>query len=334
MQEREIDREAAEWLVRLDDIERSVDVKEQREWITWLQRSPRHVQSYFDMATLSQSVDQVPPQGRARVRQMLSAHRSQAASLSGMRFLREDNERRPGTRLWLAAAAAVICMTTAAIWFAATRHDYSAGVGQQVAYELADGSSMLLNTRSHARVSISERERVIELDGEALFTVAHEAARPFIVRTRSAIARAVGTQFNVYAQDNGATKVSVVEGVVQVAPVASASEVHAPPLLLSAGEEAEVRSYQVARRPSQSVAASVAWQKKTLVFENATLEEVAMQFNRYNVVQFSIAPEIGAKRRLSGTFDPLRPEYFRAYLEKDDSLGVTEKDDVVRVMRR
>src|SRR6202022_1799289 len=61
-------------------------------------------------------------------------------------------------------------------------------------------------------------------EGEALFEVEHDQKRPFIVLTPSARVRAVGTRFNVYEHPEGAptggnaTTVSVLDGVVQIAP--------------------------------------------------------------------------------------------------------------------
>jgi transmembrane sensor len=105
-------------------------------------------------------------------------------------------------------------------------------------------------------------------------------------------------------------------------------------MLISAGQEVEVREEKIDRPPVPRVSTAVAWRKKTLVFEDAPLDQVAAEFNRYNTMRFEIAPAVGAQRRLSGTFDPLRPEYFQAYLEKDGTLSVREEDGVVRVRRR
>jgi transmembrane sensor len=316
--ERDIEREAAEWLALLDDAGRSVDAREQREWMDWLRRSPRHVQAYLDVANVSQMVDEVPPVGRARLRAMLASHRAQP----------RPTWRRPASR-WMLAAAAMACIVAGAAWFAMSPSRYSTGVGEQVRYQLADGSSMLLNTRSRARVSMNERERLVELDGEALFTVVADKARPFRVRTLNTVAQAIGTRFNVYVQESGATKVSVVEGAVKISAISA--DVGVEPLLLSAGQEAEVRKSRVSLAPVPKVSASVAWKNGMLVFEDATIGEVAAQFNRYNELQFSMAPEVAGRRRLSGTFDPGRPENFRAFLERDRSLAVGEAGGVVQV---
>lgn len=331
-QQRDIDLEAALWLVRLDDVQRSADAKEQQEWIAWLQRSPQHVQAYFDMANLSQSVDEMPPQARQRVRELLAANRANNSWAYDARLLAEDNAIKFSRRHWLITAAAATLVTAIALWWTADRHQYDAGVGQQLTYTLEDGSSMVLNTRSRARVSMNERERMIELEGEALFTVARDANRPFLVRTRNAVTRAVGTQFNVYQHADDATRISVVEGAVSV--TSSASPTDSDAVLVSAGQQVEVHAGAVAKQTNADVAAAVAWRKKLLVFEDATLREVAAQFNRYNAVQFTIGPEVNDEHRLSGTFDPARPELFQTYLEKDEALQVRVRGDSVQISTR
>src|SRR5262249_41966887 len=50
--------------------------------------------------------------------------------------------------------------------------------------------------------------------GEALFDVAHDTARPFVVEARGMSARAVGTRFAVRGDANGPGEVFVQEGRV------------------------------------------------------------------------------------------------------------------------
>lgn len=321
MEREDIDRDAADWLVRLDDVDRPTDLRSQQEWMSWLRRSPQHLRAYFEVAHVSQMVDEVSPVGRARLRAMVAGNRARA------RHEGSRKQWRFGTRL--AAAAAVACVAAGSLWLVPSSPRYATGVGEQVSYRLPDGSSMLLNTRSRARVSMNERERVIELEGEGLFTVAPEPGRPFLVRTSSAVAQAIGTRFNVYEREDGTTKVSVIEGAVTVSPASAGTTDQ--PLLLAAGQEAEAGGNRVAFARSPQVAASVAWKSRTLVFEDVPIAEVAAQFNRYNPVAFAIAPELGRARRLSGTFDPGHPEHFRAFLERDRSLSVRERDGVVYV---
>jgi transmembrane sensor len=80
-----------------------------------------------------------------------------------------------------------------------------------------------LNARSKLRVEFSKNERRVELlDGQALFQVAKDKNRPFIVASGEATVRAVGTQFDVYRKDSGTT-VTVLEGRVAVYSTAYAA---------------------------------------------------------------------------------------------------------------
>jgi transmembrane sensor len=73
-----------------------------------------------------------------------------------------------------------------------------------------------LNARSRLRVEFTNGERRVELfEGQALFQVAKDKNRPFIVASDAATVRAVGTQFDVNRKASGTT-VTVLEGRVAV----------------------------------------------------------------------------------------------------------------------
>src|SRR5690606_22885018 len=106
---------------------------------------------------------------------------------------------------------------------------YHTRLGEQRSFKLDDGSILYLNTQSRARVDYSGAARDVHLiEGEALFIVARDSARPFRVHAGEATIQAVGTQFNVYRRAD-ATLVSVVDGRVRIsASDAAPSKAAAP----------------------------------------------------------------------------------------------------------
>lgn len=122
-------------------------------------------------------------------------------------------------RRWPALALAACFLVAAAFigtWLYLAPGTYTTGIGEQRAVILADGSVVELNARTRLRVHLSGTERRVELlEGQALFHVAKDAQRPFIVRSADMVVRAVGTQFDVYRKRAG-TIVTVVEGRVVV----------------------------------------------------------------------------------------------------------------------
>ncbi len=175
---------------------------------------------------------------------------------------------------------------------------YTTQIGERRSIALADGSTIDLNARSTLRVNFSKTERNVELiDGQALFEVAKDKARPFIVRSGETVVRAVGTQFDVYHKKEGTT-VTVIEGSVAVLTssrlsgvnhnTSSADETPGPSipdhgavqnrdlvgkvdanraLLLSAGERVTVRNQTMSAPEPADVAAVTAWVQHRLVFD-------------------------------------------------------------------
>ena len=221
---------------------------------------------------------------------------------------------RPVRRTWRAAAALFLALGIGIVaWY--TAHlppTYITGIGEQRSISLEDGSLVELNARSRLRVRFTEKLRSVELlEGQALFTVAKNAARPFVVTTSNTSVRAVGTQFDVYRKHTGTT-VTVVEGRVAVNPTQKAPRSSVEQqrmqnssraardvqraqqeLLVAAGEQVTVTPVKVARPAPVDTAVVTAWTEKRLIFESTPLSEVVEEFNRYNRRQLVIRdPEL------------------------------------------
>jgi len=88
--------------------------------------------------------------------------------------------------------------------------------GEQAHYKLDDGSEVILNTGTEIRVEYSDAQRKITLErGEALFDVAPDKNRPFIVYAGIGEVKALGTKFTVRKKEDLVT-VALLEGEVKV----------------------------------------------------------------------------------------------------------------------
>jgi transmembrane sensor len=235
---------------------------------------------------------------------------------------------------WPTARLAALAMVAlcAGVWHLAalSPSDYVSGTGERRVIHLDDGSTVTLNTQSRMRVWLSHQRRDIELvDGEALFTVAHDAGRPFRVHVGHTVVEAVGTEFSVYRGQHG-TKVAVVEGRVKIfayqspAPLilnpnavawtdvgAADFQRPPPPIPVSAREEAQVSGesgssapFDVERRNVSALELEhhLAWVNGQLIFDNATLAETVEEFNRYNRRKLKISDPTLAQLRIGGAF--------------------------------
>lgn len=259
---------------------------------------------------------------------------------------------------WMLAASIVLASLLGAVLYVQAKQGiYSAGIGEQRTVQLEDGSTVELNSRSKVRVRYSEHRRNVELlSGQALFSVSHDAQRPFIVTTDRTQVRAVGTQFDVYRKSTGIV-VTVVEGRVAVIPDNATRsnepiELSEPPspsdtlaratplslnkgeLLLAAGEELTVSPVVVSKPKATNVAKAIAWTQRRLVFEASTLGEVIEEFNRYNTRQLSLKDPTLDHFPITAAFSSPNPSSLIRFLRTQPDLDVEETPHEILISRR
>jgi ferric-dicitrate binding protein FerR (iron transport regulator) len=219
-----ISEEAATWLLRLQEED---SPQTRAEFDKWIRQGPGHLQEFLLAQMMFAELDRLdstfdPGSFNATDGSVVEFPR--AAEGRGDELLEREEETPKQRRkwVWVSALAASLILAVGlmmAPWPLGSQI-YSTKIGSQEAIKLDDGSVIYLNTSSKAQVHFSKNLREVRLlEGEALFTVAHDAGRPFIVVTDTARVRAIGTQFNVYRTGTDATRVSVIDGVVQVTAV-------------------------------------------------------------------------------------------------------------------
>lgn len=182
------------------------------------------------------------------------------------------------------------------------------GVGEQREIPLADGSRLTLNTDSRVVVAYRDDRRQLRLlDGQALFEVAPDATRPFVVTAGERSITALGTVFDVRYSSHRLA-VTLLEGRVQVEDAASA-EIHAgdmhhaEPRVLAPGEQllavkAGPASHEQVHTPDLN--RTVAWRGGQLIFRDDRLVDAIAEINRYSHRQLRLADPALAQLRVSG----------------------------------
>lgn len=238
---------------------------------------------------------------------------------------------RSSAHRWRFAAALVVLGVGAGTWFAFFAPlTYVTAISEQRSIELEDGSMVELNSRSKVAVHFSSHERDITLvSGQALFRVAKDPSRPFIVTSDGTRVRAVGTQFDVYKKDFG-TIVTVLEGRVAILP--SLAQTASTPLC--AGEQVTVRSNSVQRMEHPNVGGATAWTAHKLIFVSASLAEVVEEFNRYNRRPLVIEGPGLDTFHLSGVFSSTDPGSLIQFLRDRPGLRVVETPTEVRIEKK
>ena len=312
-----IEEAASAWVVQVD---RGLSSSEQAALDAWVSADPRHLGALARAQALWLQAD------RAHIYRSAKSARGKGPSALKWRV--------PARWVW---AASVVMTVAFAIYgwqsYAATH--ISTNIGEIRHIPLADGSSVTLNTHSQVSVEYSKSTRIVRLDrGEALFDVAHDVTRPFIVEAGTVRVRAVGTEFVVRRNGQSDAQVTVARGAVDVWREMTTPE---PSVRLAAGLRTIATPVTVAipqRLSDSEVARSIAWQDGILDLDGRTLAEAAAEFNRYNRETVIISDPSLANRKVVGRFHTSDPKGFAAAAAAMlDAHVRTESDHIVLELR-
>ena len=273
----EINALAAAWVVRMD---RDDDPATAEALSDWLAGDRRRRGAYLRAQAMWRGVDasrptEVEPEPLRRTSRRYLLGGGLATAAAGVAAV-----------LWLGGGAGAT---------------FETGVGQQKRETLADGSVILLNTASQSRIDLQRARRLVDLKrGEALFSVAHDKARPFIVSAGSIRVEAVGTAFAVRRREGG-VEVIVTQGRVRAWSERSPGRF----ISIDAGHRtylSDATGVADAVLRSDGIDEALAWKRGMIALDGMTLVEAAAEFNRYNRRQVAV-DERFAEKRLVGWFD-------------------------------
>ncbi|RKP47179.1 FecR family protein [Pararobbsia silviterrae] len=250
----------------------------------WRTRSPEHAQAWDRAQRVLDMFANVPaPIGSVAIRQLPSGRRRTVVRGLGM--------------VALMAPTAWLVGRTAAWrdWNA----DIRTATGERKTVTLADGTQLVLNTRSAVDVRFSSTERRLRLiEGELLATTGPDTQaaryRPFIVETPQGDAQALGTRYTVRLIGEHA-RVSVFEGRVAVRPLDGGAQ-----RVIDTGMQADFSSTAVSA-PHPASASAALWERGMYVANDQRLADVLDELSRYRAGAIHCASSV-ANLRVSGAF--------------------------------
>jgi transmembrane sensor len=160
---------------------------------------------------------------------------------------------------------------------------------------LEDGTQVSINTATRLIVRYGRNERRVQLDsGEALFDVARDTARPFLVTVGDREVRALGTSFLI-RRDQERIAVTLVEGKVAVGSAGKSVDILKP------GERMIFATHKRPQLDRPQLEKLTAWQQGLVNIDNMTLAEAVTEMNRYSALKLVVEGP-AADIRMSGVF--------------------------------
>lgn len=316
--EQSLREQAIAWHVRL-----SSDAAVEGDWLAfeaWLGEAPAHLEAYEAVEAFWSELSDLPAPIEA------------AGNVTPLR-------RRPARApiaAWATGLAASLVVVAAAGYgltdIGAPAQTYRTGHGERRDVALADGSHVILNGDSTLTVRLGRRTRRVEMaQAQAVFDVAKDPSRPFLITAGERQVRVVGTRFNVLNRD-GAVQVTVQRGIVEVRPSATPK---APPLArLTAGQtlsHAPGAARDTVGRTDPETA--LAWVDGRLVFRQQRLADVVEALNRYATTPIVVADD-ARDLPVTATLVIDRDEVMAQRLCEFLPLSLERRGGVLRLVRR
>lgn len=275
--------EAADWVVRLQTADLTED--QALAFDAWLGASDDNARAYDAALGVMFEVEASAP----RI----------AFDLRRLPVPRPANSR----RAWIAAggmaAAATVALAIMPVsLLSAPPQTYTTAKGEHRTVTLADGTKVDLNAGTRMTVTLARHERRVSMpEGEAVFDVASDHSRPFLIAAGDRTVRVVGTRFDVRRRE-GQLSVTVDRGVVEVRPSEDARG-HA--FRLHPGQRLDhIEGAADARVRAVEPADVYAWRTGRLIYRDQPLGDVVADLNQQYARQITLDDPALAATRFSG----------------------------------
>lgn len=310
--------EAAHWLVVLD--EPRVSRQDIDAFQAWLAADETHKRAYDAVSATADKIDAVL-----------------ATELVG----HEIGHRRTRVPVRPIAIAALSAAAALALFIISTLSPlrdeagavYATAPEQERLLQLSDGTTIEMAPGARLRASFEGDERRVRFEeGVALFSVAHDASRPFVVMTKFGEIRVLGTSFVVRLGPDAAIT-TVLSGRVE----ARREMLFSPDNSVAASADQEIELGGGA--PIVSVLAPDAldrrlvWRERMVALDGQSLREAAAEVTRFSGVRFAFADTATAQVRLAGYVSGDDVEAFLALLENNVGVSADRRLDGVIVLR-
>lgn len=177
---------------------------------------------------------------------------------------------------------------------------YATSPNERTRVTLADGSVVTLDSGTRLSVLLGQSRRDITLlAGHALFQVAKDHRRPFVVKAGDRTITALGTVFDVRLSSSE-LRVTLAEGVVAVRPI-EPRQGSALQILRPRQQLVETTGIATPELRTVDTDKALSWADGQVFFENEPLASAVEEMNQYSHLKILVDPAV-ADLRINGMF--------------------------------
>ncbi|WP_233840165.1 FecR family protein [Dyella sp. 2HG41-7] len=317
--------EAEYWFARLLDKDCPADARAAFE--RWRDADPRHAAAFRDVEQLW--------------KRSANAARDPAIIAAAQRALRQESSMQ-SSRRWMfpamaAGLAALVAIVALPRWLSTQTDpvgtDYVTAPGEQKIVQLADGSSIVLDTDTDVVVRYSARTRRVDLlRGQAQFSVHGNREWPFVVHAGHGTVTAVGTEFQIRLNDD-TTDVALLHGKLAITALSSQGD--AQNASLTGGQSLSFdQGGHITPVHALDAQKTQGWTQGKLFVHDWRLPQLLAEMNRYSTTQLTIGDPALQDIHISGIFRANDQQTFLLLLQQGWSIRARRVSDTQIVLLR
>lgn len=213
-------------------------------------------------------------------------------------------------------------------------HHYITKNEKRLDISLPDKSILDLDVKSKVQIEYFSSKRIVDLkEGKALFSVAKNKKRPFIIKSGRTIIEVLGTTFEVVNLDD-TTTVNVTEGIVRVDYVYNLQNEKVKTIIqlkksetLSLNNKGKILNYG-----KVDVKKIASWENDLLEFDKTTLKDAIKLFQRYTDTQVKFQNYELSQLTISGKFSTKQFESFLESIALIYPIKVIKNNNLINIV--
>ena len=209
---------------------------------------------------------------------------------------------------------------------------YTENTEQGKVVTLPDGSVVTLNSDSKLVYpkKFAQNERRVVLEGEAFFDVSKNPEYPFIIETKNAEVKVLGTTFNVNAKYPGdQVEVFVATGLVQLSEIQNTEN----KILISPGDVGVIQDKSISKSQNQDLN-RIAWKTKEFVFKETYISDVISTLNRAYNTSITCNDDNILNLRYTVTFRNQEIESIVNVMARTFDLKIEQSENEIKLVKK
>ncbi|RXK14511.1 siderophore-interacting protein [Halarcobacter mediterraneus] len=214
--------------------------------------------------------------------------------------------------------------------------DYITANTKELNIKLPDNSTIDLDVKTQIEVKYYNTKRTVTLNsGKAMFSIAKDKEKPFLIKTGNIVIEVLGTKFEVVHLNN-IIKINVLEGLVKVSHIYNSYGKMETLIQLKKADTLSLDENGKFLNHEELININeiANWKNDIIKFDKTTLKEASSLFERYSNKKMKFETYELSQLKISGKFSTLKYDTFLEAIELIYPIKIQKDNDVIKITQK